>query len=167
MKTTNLDIYGNAPLEWSRAERLLEALGEEHKTFFLSTVRPDGRPHSAGVGAIWLDGRLYIVSGPETRKSRNLAERPDCAVSVALPGMDLVVEGRARRVTDDGTLQRIAARYRDVGWPVQVEGEAFTAPFSAPSAGRPPYFLYELAPRTAFGVAGEEPHGATRWDFGD
>ena len=23
MKTTNLDIYGNAPLEWSRAERLL------------------------------------------------------------------------------------------------------------------------------------------------
>jgi hypothetical protein len=80
--------------------------------------------------------------------------------------LDLVLDGQARRVTDDPTLQRIAARYREVGWPVQVEGDAFTAPFSAPSAGGPPYALYELAPRTAFGVASEEPHGATRWDFG-
>jgi hypothetical protein len=167
MKTTNLDIYGSAPLEWSRAERLLAGLGEQQTTFFLATVRPDGRPHQAGVGALWIDGRLYIVSGPETRKSRNLDARPDCAVSVGLPGMDLVIEGRAVRVTDGATLEKVAASYRAVGWPATVEGAAFTAPYSAPSAGRPPYFLYELAPRTAIGVASEEPHGATKWEFDD
>ena len=39
----------------------------------MATVRPDGRPHSAGVGAVWVDGALYFVSGPGTLKSRNLA----------------------------------------------------------------------------------------------
>ena len=72
--------------------------------FFLSTVRPDGRPHVAGVGALWDDGRFYVVSGPKTRKSRNLAHRADCAISVKLPDLDLVVEGTATKVTDGATL---------------------------------------------------------------
>ena len=65
----------------------------------MATVRPNGRPHSAGVGAVWVDG------------------------------------------------------------------DAFTAPFSAPSAGPPPWYLYRLTLHTAVGVATAEPHGATRWDF--
>jgi hypothetical protein len=165
MDTKNLDIYGNGPLEWSRVERGLEAAEGQDFTYFLSTVRPDGRPHTAGVGALWVDGKLYFVSGPGTRKSKNLAERPDCAVSVRLPGIDVVLEGVARRVTDAPTLERLAKRYDGQGWPAKVDGDAFTAPYSAPSAGRPPWYLYEMQPTTAFGVAGGEPHGATRWRF--
>ncbi len=45
------------------------------------------------------------------------------------------------------------------------EGDAFTAPYSAPSAGPPPWHLYRFTFHTAFGVAGEEPYGATRWRF--
>src|SRR4051812_34765998 len=40
---------------------------------YLGTVRPDGRPHATGVGIHWYDGDLYFLSGPGTRKSRNLA----------------------------------------------------------------------------------------------
>jgi hypothetical protein len=40
------------------------------------------------------------------------------------------------------TLQGVAASYREAGWPVKVEGDAFTAPYSAPSAGPPPWDLY-------------------------
>ena len=69
-------------------------------------------------------------------------------------------------MTDNETLERLAARYRDVGWPVHVEGDAFTAPFSAPSAGPPPWHLYRVTFDTCFGVASAEPHGATRWRFG-
>jgi Pyridoxamine 5'-phosphate oxidase len=43
---------------------------------FLGTVRPDGRPHAAGIGAIWHDDAVSFVSGPDTRKSRNLAAEP-------------------------------------------------------------------------------------------
>jgi general stress protein 26 len=162
---TNLDIYGHPPLSWSRAERQLEAVMGENVTHFLTTVRPDGRPHVAGVGALWVDGRFYFTSGAGTRKSRNLAERAECVISVKLPDLDLIVEGTATRVTDRPTLERLAERYDAQGWPATVEGEALTAPFSAPSAGPAPWDLYEFTPRTAFGVATAEPFGATRWTF--
>jgi hypothetical protein len=164
--TRNLDRYGSAELPWTRPRDLLasEPLAA-NLTFFLATVRPDGRPHSAGVGALWVDGALYFVSGPGTVKSRNLAANPACSISVRLRGIDLVLEGEARRVTDVSTLERLAAVYRTSGWPATVDGDAFTAPFSAPSAGPAPWYLYRLTLRTAIGVAGAEPHGATRWDF--
>ena len=164
-EAANLDIYGNAELLWSRARDALDASGKVHTTFFLGTVGPDGRPHVAGVGALWSDGDLYVVSGPATRKSRDIAHDPVCTIAVALPGIDLTFEGRATRVTDADTLERLAARYREAGWPAQVERAAFTAPFSAPSAGRPPWYLYRFVFDSVVGVATEDPQGATRWRF--
>ena len=108
---------------------------------------------------------LYVVSGPRTRKSRNLAANPACTIAAALRGIDPVFEGEATRVTDRPTLERLAALYRAQGWPAEVAGDAFTAPYSAPSAGPPPWYLYRFTFHTAFGVAGTEPHGATRWRF--
>jgi pyridoxine/pyridoxamine 5'-phosphate oxidase len=168
MDEKNLDIYGNEPIPWSRARDLLDQLHESsaNKTIWLATVRPDGRPHVAGVGALWLDDKFYVVSGEGTRKSRNLAANPNCVLSVSLPGLDLVVEGTAAKVTDDATLQRLAERYAAQGWPAQVENGALTAPYSAPSAGPPPWHLYVVTPRTVFGVgsSGAMP-GAMRWRF--
>jgi hypothetical protein len=165
MDQTNLDIYGDAPIPWSRAEKQLEANGGENVTHFLATVRPDGRPHVAGVGAVWADGKFYFTSGAGTRKSRNLAGRADCVISVKLSDLDLVVEGTAVKVTDEPTLQRIVAVFNAGGWPANVEDGAFTAAYSAPSAGRAPWDLYEFTPSKAFGVATAEPYGAMRWDF--
>jgi hypothetical protein len=86
-------------------------------------------------------------------------------ITVTLPDLDLVVEGAATKVSDGPTLQRLAERYNAQGWPATVKDGAFTAPYSAPSAGPPPWDLYEFTPSTAFGVATAEPHGATRWHF--
>ena len=97
VEVTNLDIYGNAPLEWNRARTLLANNPGPEVTHFLSTTRPDGRPHVAGVGALWVDGKFYFVSGPGTRKSKNLAANPNCVISVVLGDIDLTVEGRATR----------------------------------------------------------------------
>ncbi len=166
MEQKNLDIYGHAPIPWSRPLGELEQLVTgPGKSAFLSTTRPDGRPHVAGVGAVWLDGKFYVVSGPGTRKSRNLAENPSCAIAIGLPGIDLVVEGVAERVTDDATLQRLAHEYNAQGWDPVVKDGAFTAAYSAPSAGPPPWDLYEITPTSAFGVATADPQGATRWRF--
>jgi hypothetical protein len=166
ISTRNLDQYGSAVLPWSRARDILaNDTPRADLTFFVSTVRPDGRPHSAGVGAVWVDNALYFVGGPGTRRSRNLAASPACTVSVRLRGIDLVLEGEAHRVTDTSTLERVAAVYRTGGWPAEVTRDALTAPSSAPSAGPPPWHLYQLTLHTAIGVAGAEPGGATRWDF--
>jgi hypothetical protein len=163
--TTNLDIYGNAALPWSRAVDAMAVPPSENLTWFLGTAEPDGKPHAAGVGAQYIDGDVWIVSGPRTRKSRNLAANPACTLSVRLTGLDLVLEGVATRITDKPTLERVLARFREGGWPAQVDGDEVTAPFSAPSAGPPPWYLYRFTYHTAFGVAGEAPHGATRWRF--
>ena len=166
-ETTNLDtIYGSQAIPWSRArDALATGALAAGMSFFLGTVRPDGRPHAAGLGAAFHDGDLYFQCGPQTRKARNLAANPACTISGNLPGIDLVLEGEARRVTDTPTLEAIAGLFRESGWPVEVDGDGFTAPFSAPSAGPPPWHLFRLEAHTVFGVATAEPHGATRWRF--
>lgn len=164
METKNLDIYGSEPIPWSRVEQALES-ADAMQTSWLATTDPDGAPHVAGVGAIWSEGKIYFVSGPTLRKSRNLAANPRCAIGVGLRGIDLVVEGRAAKVTDPATLDRVVKLYVKVGWPAEVRDGALFAPYSAPSAGRPPWDLYEVTMIRATGVAGAEPHGATRWQF--
>jgi hypothetical protein len=169
--TKNLDIYGSRPIPWARAVAELEAIthtsvdARQPTTYWLATTRPDGRPHVAGVGALWVDGKLYFTSGDKTRKSRNLATNPNCVISVALSTLDLVVEGTAHEVTDAETLVRVVDLYVAQGWPAKVSNGAITADYSAPSAGPPPWRLYEVIPSAAFGVATAEPNGATRWRF--
>ncbi len=166
VETTNLDGYGCPPLPWSRARDLL-AVGSPgpEVPMFLGTIRPDGRPHAAGIGAVWFDGELYFTSSPEARKARNLARNNACTISMRLDGLDLVLEGEAARVRDAETLQKVVAVFNK-HWPARVEGDALTAPFSAPSAGPPPWHLYRFKFHSAFGVAFKEPYGATRWRFG-
>ncbi len=165
METKNLDIYGSEPIPWTRAREALAASRGPGAAFFLGTAGPDATPHAAGIGAVWADGTLWFVTGPRTRKARNLAANPACTISCRLPGIDVVLEGRAERAVDLGTIERLAAVYREGGWPAEADGDAFTAPYSAPSAGPPPWHLYRVMLRTAFGVATAEPYGASRWRF--
>ena len=167
-KFKNLDRYGYDALPWSRARDQLASIKPDPLSiFYLNTIRPNSRPHSVGIGAVWYDGDMYFTSNLETRKSRNLAENPYASISTRLKDLDLVVEGKATIVTDPEILEALAEIYRSGGWPAQVEGDALTAPFSAPSAGPPPWYLYRLIIDTAFGVSTAEPYGATRWDFAD
>jgi hypothetical protein len=136
-------------------------------TWYLSTARPDGRPHVAGVGAGWHDGNVYFTTGARTRKARNLAAQPACVFSVSLQGLDLVLEGQASRVDDPEVAAKLVERFRAGGWPAELDGVQIVGPYSAPSAGPPPWDIYLFRPHTAFGVATEEPHGATRWRFAD
>lgn len=166
-KTTNLaSLYAQELMPWSRAAKALGtgSLGPEPPCF-LGTVRPDGRPHAAGVGVVVHDGDLFFTSGPASRKTRNLATNPACTLSMRLEGIDLVFEGYARRETDLATLTAVAAAYAVGGWPAQADGDAITAPYSAQSAGPGPWHLYRLRIGTAFGVGLRPPHGASRWDF--
>ena len=55
--------------------------GNAH-THWLATTRPDGAPHVMPVGAVWLDGAFYFTAGPATRKAKNLAHNPRCAIAL-------------------------------------------------------------------------------------
>jgi hypothetical protein len=81
-------------------------------------------------------------------------------------GIDVVFVGHAHRVTEPNDLERVAAVYREGGWPAEVAGDAFTAPYTASSGGPPPWNLYRIACEQAFGVGSAPPlKGATKWVF--
>jgi PPOX class probable F420-dependent enzyme len=169
------DLYGLPPLEWSRIETRLDSGlsqapgtgGPDRHTCWLTTLDPDGAPHVTAVGALWVDGTFWFETGERTRKGRNLARDPRCVISVATQEFDLVVEGEAAKVTDPATVAAMAARWAAAGWPVRVDdtGQALTAPFSAPSAGPPPWVVYRMTPRAATALLTVDPGGATRWRF--
>lgn len=176
MDATNLaDLYRLPALDWAPIQAQLDAGihqapgsgGPDRHTCWLTTINPDGSPHVTGVGALWADGAFWFETGEQTRKARNLARDPRCALSVAIDDFDLVVEGTGRQIKDPPTVAAMAARWVAQGWPARVDdtGQALTAEFSAPSAGPPPWFVYRLTLRTLTALATAAPGGATRWRF--
>ena len=96
---------------WSEAEaRLTQA-----ELFWISTVRPDGRPHVTPLPAVWADGALHFCTGPEERKAKNLAADAHVVLTTGTntwdKGYDLVVEGEAVRVEGEGRLRELAAAW--------------------------------------------------------
>jgi hypothetical protein len=115
--------------------------------------------------AVWAERRLYFCAGGGTRKARNLADDATCVLAVELEPLGLVVEGAAVKTRDEMTLGRVAEAYAAAyGWEVIVRDGAFHAE-GAPTAGPPPYGVYEVLPRLAFGFAIDETMTSTRWQF--
>jgi pyridoxamine 5'-phosphate oxidase-like protein len=160
--TKNLDRYGSDAIPWSRAH---DELAKGESVFFVGTVDSDNRPHVAGVGVAWFDGDLYFTSNLGSLKARNLAANPAATMAASLSGIDLTLEGTVEQVGDTAILERIAGIYRNGSWPAEVAGDALTAPYSAPSAGPPPWHVFRFTFDTVVGVATAEPYGATKWQF--
>jgi hypothetical protein len=96
---------------WARARGDLR----DAPVYWLSSVRPDGRPHVTPLLGIGLDGALYFCTGPTERKARNLAQNPSCILTTGRnaldDGLDLVVEGEAARVSDEAELRSVAEAF--------------------------------------------------------
>jgi hypothetical protein len=176
MRHKNLaDLYGLPPIDWTSVEAWLNAElsqapgtgGPDRHTCWLATIDPDGKPHVTGIGALWVGGAFWFVSGDRTRKSKNLARDPRCTLSVATHECDLVIQGQAQKITDQTDVAAMAKAYAAQGWPATADetGTALTAPYSAPSAGPPPWFVYRITAKTATVLSTIEPGGATRFSF--
>ena len=176
METTNLgEVEGLPTIEWSQVEPQLADLlthddprSPNRSTFWLTTLNSDGSPHVTSVGALWHAGSCWFQTGEQTRKARNVARDPRCAISVATKGFDVMVSGEARRVTDPKIIAQIVALWAQSGWPAEPDesGTGITAPFNAPTLGPPPWFVYELQVYTATAVGtAEDTPGSMRWRF--
>jgi hypothetical protein len=137
--------------------------------YWLGTKHPGGQPQVRPVLAVWDATMLYTTSSPAARKARNLDHDGGCTVAVTAPDMHLVLEGTASAVTDDAVLQRIARAYRaKYDWPVTVRNGLYDAPYGAPTAGPPPYRLYEIRASSVFAFVNDRMlagAGSTRWTF--
>jgi len=89
---------------WSFAE---QRLTRSHNYWICST-RPDGRPHSAPVWGVWLDGAFYFSTDPDSHKGRNLKANPAISVHVDSGDEPVILEGRVEVVKLD---RKIDAAY--------------------------------------------------------
>ena len=113
-------------LPWSEVVAVMES----SEMFWLSTVRRDGRPHVAPLPAMWLDGKLHFCTGAHEQKARNIEANANCVLTTGTnsyrSGLDVVIEGSAERVTDRGTLTRLAAMWKDkIDWVFEVGDGVF------------------------------------------
>jgi hypothetical protein len=162
---------------WSKAVERLEN-PEKYRTYWLTTIRPDGRPHVMPLLGLWLDGAFYFLTGERTRKGQNLSGNRECVLtfgSQTIPALDFVIEGEATRVTGKDELQRVVDAYASkMGWPLEIRDGAVFGP-NAPTAGPPPFAVFELTPSVVFGLPGvtgtdeeggfERSSTPTRWRF--
>jgi len=150
------------------------AVLEHAEIFWISTVRADGRPHVAPLPAMWLDNALHFGTGLDEQKGRNLLRNPNCILTTGnnsyRQGLDVVVEGRAERVTDRPTLERLAELWQlKIAWPWDVVEGGFRPrpegpqPENADAEGVVPVFAVRPAKVLSFGRG--ERFAQTRYRF--
>ncbi|MFI9078688.1 pyridoxamine 5'-phosphate oxidase family protein [Streptomyces sioyaensis] len=140
----------------------------EADIFWLTTVRPDGRPHVTPLLAVWADDALHFCTGPGERKAKNLAANAHCVLTTSTAGgndlhagLDVVVEGEAVRLQDEAALRRLAELYVEKygsDWHFDVRDGAFHG-----QGGRA--LVFRVEPVTAFGFGRGETYSQTRWRF--
>jgi nitroimidazol reductase NimA-like FMN-containing flavoprotein (pyridoxamine 5'-phosphate oxidase superfamily) len=130
--TTTLDKRFSDPnavaTGWNETRRILETA----QLFWISTVRADGRPHVTPLVAVWLDEAIHFCTGETEQKAVNLSRNAHVILTTGCnqwdKGLDVVVEGDARRVTDHNALERLARAWAtkwDGQWQFKVRDGAF------------------------------------------
>ena len=168
------DLYNLAPLDWADVRRTLETNltqepgtgGPGHHTFWLSTIDADGRPAHDRRRRLLGRRPLLLLAAVRGRARSGTSSAIRAAPSV-WPSTATTWRSKAGPSGSPTTrcLQRLAGVFAEGGWAPTVADGGFTHEFSAPSAGPPPWYVYEFTPDDAYAVATKEPGGATRWTF--
>ncbi len=125
---------------------LLDLTNEEHAhidqrlrkdiIIWLSSVRPDGRPHIVAVWFLWDGQHIYIFSQPNTQKIRNLRHNSHVMLGLdeTRQGSDVVlIEGTAELLNDpaiNATMPAYAAKYAanlaHLGWTAEQMSKSYS-----------------------------------------
>ncbi len=105
---------------------------------WLSSVRPDGRPHLVPVWFLWDGTSLTIFSQPNNQKIRNLRANPNVclALEAANEGEDVgILEGTATFISMDAAAdilpqyrEKYAKSIADMGWTPETMMASYSQP---------------------------------------
>ena len=151
------------PTPWSAARDQLH----DAKSYQLTTIRADGRPHQTTIAGIWLDEAFSFTTSEGEQKAHNLAAGNHHVIVTAgnsgWDGMDVILEGEAVEVTDVDRLNRLADAYRtkyDDWFGFRVADGRFAA-----EGGIGQSLVFDVRARKAFGFAKGDTFSQTRWRF--
>jgi hypothetical protein len=138
---------GEGLLPWSWAEERLARA----RNYFITTVRPDGRPHVMVVWGIWMDDAFLFSTGAGSVKARNLEANQRCVIAPGDADEAVIVEGVASKLDDEATFERFAVEYlKKYDWDIRSK----TGP------------TWVVRPTVVFGqIEATFTTTATRWRF--
>ena len=151
-------------VSWPETCEILESA----ELYWISTVRPDGRPHVTPVVAAWIDGAVCFSTGAGEQKFANLRANPHVVLTTGCnhwdQGIDVVLEGDAVQVTDDAALRRLAAAFT-AKWDGRWQFDARDGRFHHRGAGDVGAEVFTVTPAKVWAHAKGDPFGCTRHRF--
>ena len=152
------------PTSWEDTQRVLESA----EIFWVTTVRADGRPHVTPIVAVWWEGAVWFSTGRGEQKFLNLRANPHVVLTTGGnrwdQGLDVVVEGDAVQVTDDGVLAGAAEAFT-VRWDGRWRWAARDGAFRDADSGGGEALVFSVTPTRVFAHAKGDPFGATTHRF--
>ena len=143
---------GSGLLAWEWAEQRLN--DSEH--YWLSTVRPDGRPHAMPIWGVWDSGSLWFSTGVWSRKARNLYYEQRCTVTTEDAADPVVVEGVVTITKLPAVIERFVEKLNE------KYGTDYEVDFQNPLINA----TIRVRPTWAFAVSQDDFTGsATCWTF--
>ncbi len=134
-------------LAWNQVE---QKIAKAHN-YWVCTTRPDGRPHSMPVWAVWVDGAVYFGTDRASRKARNIAANPATVIHLELRNEAVILEGSAEVATTV---------------PAKVD-QAYLRKYKMKLSGAPGESVFvSLRPRVVLGWTEKDfATSPTRWEF--
>jgi general stress protein 26 len=142
---------GLKPWSWA-----LERLEKSHN-YWISTTRPDGRPHLMLIWGIWWQDAFWFSTGPRTRKAKNIAADPHCVLGTEKADEAVILEGIVEEIKDRSIWKQLAQIYNN-----KYGGDV--EPMLIASGGS----VYRLQPQVVFAQdehAENFAESVTRWHF--
>ncbi len=78
----------------SQLERRLQT----EQNLWLATVRPNGTPHLVPIWFVWVAGKIYLCTGADSVKARNLMQNPRVSIALEDGTQPIVIEGLAQPI---------------------------------------------------------------------
>jgi PPOX class probable F420-dependent enzyme len=83
------------------------------RSIWISTTRPDGRPHAVPVWYYWDGTSIYFTTPHSSQKARNLAQQPWVVIHAGDGDDVIILEGAVEIVTSRDQLEQINQAYME------------------------------------------------------
>lgn len=140
-------------LPWKWAEQRLR----KSHNYWITTVKPDGSPHTMVVWGLWLNGAFLFSTGRKSRKARNLAKNKRCVVCTEKAEEAVIVQGVAE-IVDVPVRREFLKKYQPKYHFDMAGMEKDILAMKEPVFGVRPQVVFGLYEKNFMG-------SATRWKF--
>jgi hypothetical protein len=140
-------------LPWKWADQRLR----KSHNYWITTVKPDGSPHTMVVWGLWLNGAFLFSTGSRSRKARNLEKNKNCVVCNEDAHEAVIVQGTAE-IAESSVRPDFLKKYqRKYDFDMKGMKEDILA-MKEP--------VFAVRPRVVFGLYEKKfMSSATRWKF--